>query len=61
MALTPLQAAMIAAAVANNGVLMTPYLVDRVEAPDLTVLDTTQPQELVDRGQPGGGRRSSPR
>ena len=27
--LTPLQAAMIAAAVSNNGVLMTPYLVDR--------------------------------
>src|SRR6185295_16360022 len=45
-ALTPLQAAMIAAAVSNNGVLMTPYLVDRVEAPDLTVLDTTQPKEL---------------
>ena len=46
VALTPLQAAMIAAAVSNNGVLMTPYLVDRVEAPDLTVLDTTQPKEL---------------
>ena len=46
VALTPLQAAMIAAAVSNNGVLMTPYLVDRVEAPDLTVLDTTQPQQL---------------
>ena len=44
--LTPLQAAMIAAAVSNNGVLMTPYLVDRVEAPDLTVLDTTQPEQL---------------
>jgi peptidoglycan glycosyltransferase len=37
---------MIAAAVSNNGVLMTPYLVDRVEAPDLTVLDTTQPEQL---------------
>jgi penicillin-binding protein A len=46
VALTPLQAAMIAAAVSNNGVLMTPYLVDRVEAPDLTVLDTTQPEQL---------------
>jgi peptidoglycan glycosyltransferase len=46
VALTPLQAAMIASAVSNNGVLMTPYLVDRVEAPDLTVLDTTQPKEL---------------
>jgi peptidoglycan glycosyltransferase len=37
---------MIASAVSNNGVLMTPYLVDRVEAPDLTVLDTTQPEQL---------------
>jgi peptidoglycan glycosyltransferase len=46
VALTPLQAAMIASAVSNNGVLMTPYLVDRVEAPDLTVLDTTQPEQL---------------
>jgi peptidoglycan glycosyltransferase len=46
VALTPLQAAMIASAVSNDGVLMTPYLVDRVEAPDLTVLDTTQPKEL---------------
>jgi peptidoglycan glycosyltransferase len=46
VALTPLQAAMIAAAIENNGVVMTPYLVDRVEAPDLTVLDTTQPQQL---------------
>jgi peptidoglycan glycosyltransferase len=46
VALTPLQAAMIASAVSNSGVLMTPYLVDRVEAPDLTVLDTTQPEQL---------------
>jgi peptidoglycan glycosyltransferase len=46
VALTPLQAAMIASAVSNNGVLMTPYLIDRLEAPDLTVLDTTQPEEL---------------
>ena len=46
VALTPLQAAMIVSAVSNNGVLMTPYLVDRVEAPDLTVLDTTQPEQL---------------
>ncbi len=44
--LTPLQGAMIAAAVSNDGVLMTPYLVDRLEAPDLTVLDTTQPKQL---------------
>jgi peptidoglycan glycosyltransferase len=46
VALTPLQNAMIAAAVSNNGVLMTPYLVSDVEAPDLTVLDRTQPEQL---------------
>lgn len=46
VALTPLQAAEIAAAVANRGVLMRPYLVDEVQAPDLTVLDRTEPEEL---------------
>jgi len=43
---TPLQMAMVAAAVANRGVLMRPYLVQEVRAPDLSVLDTTNPQEL---------------
>jgi peptidoglycan glycosyltransferase len=41
--ITPLQGAMIAAAVANGGTLMTPYLVDKVRAPDLTVIDQTDP------------------
>lgn len=43
---TPLQMAMVAAAVANRGVLMKPYLVQEVRAPNLSVLDTTRPQEL---------------
>jgi peptidoglycan glycosyltransferase len=43
---TTLQAAMIAAAVANDGSLMTPYLVDQVRAPDLSVIDETSPEEL---------------
>jgi peptidoglycan glycosyltransferase len=46
---SPLQEAMIAATVANGGVLMKPYLIDRVTASDLSVVDQTQPQEL---GQP---------
>jgi penicillin-binding protein A len=46
---TPLQEAMIAATVANGGVLMKPYLIDQVTASDLSVVDQTQPQEL---GQP---------
>ncbi|MGY1681407.1 peptidoglycan D,D-transpeptidase FtsI family protein [Geodermatophilus sp. SYSU D01176] len=44
--LTPLQAAMIASAVANDGTLMSPYLVDQVRAPDLSVIDQTDPDEL---------------
>ncbi|TFV85714.1 penicillin-binding transpeptidase domain-containing protein [Blastococcus sp. CT_GayMR16] len=46
---TPMQAAMIAAAVANDGTLMKPYLVSQVQAPDLTVIDKTDPEEM---GQP---------
>jgi peptidoglycan glycosyltransferase len=44
--ITPLQGAMIAAAVANDGQLMTPYMVDQVRAPDLTVIDRTEPEVL---------------
>jgi penicillin-binding protein A len=44
--LTPMQAAMIASAVANDGRLMKPYLVSQVQAPDLTVVDKTDPEEM---------------
>jgi peptidoglycan glycosyltransferase len=44
--LTPLQGAMIAAAVANRGQMMKPYLVKELQAPDLSVLDRTQPEPL---------------
>jgi penicillin-binding protein A len=43
---TPLQMAMIASAIANRGVLMAPYLVKDVQAPDFSVLDTTKPRSL---------------
>jgi penicillin-binding protein A len=46
VAVTPLQNAMVAAAVANRGVLMQPYLVDSLKGPDLATLATTQPREL---------------
>jgi cell division protein FtsI/penicillin-binding protein 2 len=39
---TPLQEAMLASAIANRGTLMRPYMVDKVTAPDLTTLSTTQ-------------------
>ena len=32
--MTPLQMAMVAAAIANDGVVMKPYVVDRITAPD---------------------------
>ena len=46
VSLTPLQGAMIAAGVANRGVVMKPYLVSQLQAPDLTVLDRAEPEEL---------------
>ncbi|HEX2892943.1 MAG TPA: penicillin-binding protein 2 [Marmoricola sp.] len=43
---TPLQMAMVAAGIANNGTVMKPYLVDEVRSHDLEVLDKTNPQPL---------------
>ena len=42
---TPLQMAMVAAGVANGGSIMQPYLVREVQAPDLSTLSQTTPQE----------------
>ena len=41
---TPLQLAMLAAAIGNDGTLMTPYMVKSVRSPDLQVIETPQPQ-----------------
>ncbi len=41
---TPLQMAMVAAGIANDGVVMTPYLVDRVITPDLRTERQYEPQ-----------------
>lgn len=49
VAATPLQMALVAATVANNGQGMRPYVVDEVRAPDLSVLEKTPPEELPDR------------
>jgi cell division protein FtsI/penicillin-binding protein 2 len=38
--------AMVAATVANNGVLMQPYMVDKEVAPDLTPISQTKPKEM---------------
>jgi penicillin-binding protein A len=49
---TPLQMAMVAAGVANGGVVMTPYLVAEVQAPDLSLLDRTEPEALSTAVEP---------
>ncbi|HEX2499115.1 MAG TPA: penicillin-binding protein 2 [Actinomycetes bacterium] len=46
VAITPLQAAMIAAGVANGGVVMQPYLVQEVRGPDLTTVYTAEPKPM---------------
>jgi peptidoglycan glycosyltransferase len=43
---TPLQVAMISAAIANNGVVMRPHLVKKVTSSDLEVIDEPQPEQL---------------
>jgi peptidoglycan glycosyltransferase len=43
---TPLQMAMVSAGIANDGVVMRPYVVDEVRAPNLSLLDKTEESEL---------------
>jgi penicillin-binding protein A len=43
---TPLQMAMVAAGIANDGTVMRPYLVDKVYSPDVELLDEHDPEEL---------------
>ncbi|MDM4763280.1 penicillin-binding protein 2 [Galbitalea sp. SE-J8] len=43
---TPLQMALVSAAIANNGTLMNPTLVDQIIAPDLSIIDDPQPTEF---------------
>ena len=45
VAMTPLQNAMVAATIANDGVTMQPYLVDSLKGPDLSNIATTAPTE----------------
>lgn len=49
---TPLQMAMVSAAVANQGTVMTPYAVKTVRSPDLDVLVEASPQELSEAVTP---------
>ncbi|MEV5548155.1 penicillin-binding protein 2 [Streptomyces sp. NPDC052309] len=45
-AATPLQMAMVSAAIANNGTLMKPYMVDELQAPNLDTIEKTDPEEM---------------
>lgn len=45
-AATPLQMAMVASAVANDGTLMKPYMVDEVQTHNLDPLEKTDPEEM---------------
>ncbi|WP_153502541.1 peptidoglycan D,D-transpeptidase FtsI family protein [Cumulibacter manganitolerans] len=46
---TVMQGAMLAACIANDGQLMKPYLVAETQAPDLSVLDKTAPEQFGPR------------
>ncbi|MFI5658162.1 peptidoglycan D,D-transpeptidase FtsI family protein [Streptomyces sp. NPDC051684] len=45
-ATTPLQMAMVASAIANDGKLMEPYMVDELKAPNLDTIEKTDPKEM---------------
>ncbi|MEW2518638.1 peptidoglycan D,D-transpeptidase FtsI family protein [Actinacidiphila alni] len=45
-AATPLQMAMVASAIANDGKLMKPYMVDKLVAPNLSTIAQTNPSEM---------------
>lgn len=57
VALTPLQNAMIVAAIANGGQLMSPYLVKEIQGQDLASIDTTEP-DRIGRAVDGGVART---
>lgn len=46
VAATPLQMAMVTAAIANGGTVMRPYVVDEVTSPDLEPLEKAEPRAL---------------
>jgi penicillin-binding protein A len=53
---TPLQMAMVAAAIANSGAVMRPHVVERVLAPDGSIVTRTRPEKL---GQAVSARTAS--
>ncbi|MBD0746874.1 penicillin-binding protein 2 [Streptomyces sp. CBMA152] len=54
---TPMQMAMVTAALANDGKLMQPYLVDEVRAPDLSTIEKHRPKEMSKPVSPQTARK----
>ena len=54
--MTPLQGAMVAAAIANNGAQMRPYLIDTLQGPDLNRLGQRRRRGAAPAGLAAGGR-----
>jgi peptidoglycan glycosyltransferase len=52
MLVTPLQMAMVAAGIANDGVVMEPHVVDRILKPDGGILQQTTPDEMSEAVSP---------
>nr|MBA2508779.1 penicillin-binding protein 2 [Nocardioidaceae bacterium] len=46
VAATPLQMAMVAAGIANDGDVMKPYVVDEVLSPDVELIERTEPEQF---------------
>lgn len=57
VAATPLQMAMVGAAIGNQGEVMRPYVVKAVRAPNLRVLDETKPERLGSAMTAGSARK----
>ena len=57
VAASPLQIAMVSAGIANDGVVMEPYVVSRVQSPDLNPLQTTQPKQVGQAMSPGNAEQ----
>ncbi|MBX9424167.1 MULTISPECIES: penicillin-binding protein 2 [Streptomyces] len=45
-ATTPLQMAMVTAAIANDGKLMKPYMIDQLRAPNVDIIKQNEPEEM---------------
>jgi len=57
VAASPLQMAMVTAGIANDGVVMDPYLVSMVQAPDLNPLSTHEPTVLSEAMTPENAQK----